>query len=338
MKAKILITGGTGFIGSHTALLLAERGHSVVLFDNLENSHRDVVDRLRQLSPSASIEFIEGSVLDRAALAGALRGMDAVIHFAGFKALGESWHRPLDYYRTNIGGTVELLAAMADSGVRNLVFSSSATVYGLPATVPVTETMPLSATNPYGRSKLTAELLIRDYVDLREDWTAVLLRYFNPAGAHPSGLLGENPQGIPNNLMPLVARVACGGAPFLQVNGNDYPTPDGTCIRDYLHVMDLAEAHVLAVEASFGAGTRAYNLGSCKGFSILELVDAFERASGQKIPLQFGPRRRGDIPELWADATLAETELGWRASRSLAAMCEDAWQFARGLRPERANR
>lgn len=325
---RIFITGGTGFIGSHTALLLAERGHSVVLFDNLSNSYGDVPERLRSLMPNGEFEFVQGDVLDRDAQTAAMAGCDAVIHFAGLKALGESWIRPLDYYRTNVSGTIEVLAAMQANDVRNIVFSSSATVYGLPAQIPVVESMPLSATNPYGRSKLTAEEMIGDFVSLQNDWSATLLRYFNPAGAHPSGLLGENPIGRPNNLMPIIAQVVAGRYPSVQINGNDYPTRDGTCIRDYLHVMDLAQAHVLAVEASFGPGVRAFNLGAGRGYSILELVHAFEAASGRNVPLEFGPRRRGDIPELWADPSLAQRELGWVATRSLAEMCEDAWRFA----------
>lgn len=328
---RIFITGGTGFIGSHTALLLAERGHSVVLYDNLSNSHADVPERLRALAPSGDFTFIEGDVLDRAALTSAMAGCDAVIHFAGLKALGESWVRPLDYYRTNVSGTIEVLAAMHANDIRNLVFSSSATVYGLPATIPVVESMPLSATNPYGRSKLTAEEMISDFVSLQSGWSATLLRYFNPAGAHPSGILGENPIGRPNNLMPIIAQVCAGRFASVQINGNDYPTPDGTCIRDYLHVMDLAHAHVLAVEASSDPGVRALNLGAGRGYSILELVHAFEAASGRKVPLEFGPRRRGDIPELWADPSLAHSQLGWTATRTLAEMCNDAWRFTESL-------
>ena len=326
---NVLITGGTGYIGSHTCVSLAAAGHGLVILDNLSNSKAAVVDRLATLCGQRPA-FVEGDVRDVAVLDRLFHehAIDAVIHFAGLKAVGESVEQPLRYYNNNVHGTLQLLAAMERAGVRDIVFSSSATVYGDQPVVPFVESMPTSATNPYGRSKLIIEDILADLHVSDPRWRVARLRYFNPVGAHESGLIGEDPQGIPNNLMPYVAQVASGQRPFLNVWGNDYPTPDGTGVRDYIHVMDLAEGHLAAL--NYLQRTRAMltvNLGTGQGTSVLDMVKAFEHASGKPIPCQIGPRRAGDIAQCWADPSLAERLLGWKTTRSLATMCADAWRW-----------
>ena len=325
---KILVTGGAGYIGSHTCVALLDAGHDVVVLDNLCNSSAVALERVEELT-GRSLHFVRGDIRDPESLDRALHaGVDAVIHFAALKAVGESCEKPLVYFDNNIGGTIALLQAMDRAGVRRLVFSSSATVYGEPKNVPVTEDAALSATNPYGRSKLVMEELIRDCCQTMPNMSAVLLRYFNPVGAHPSGRIGEDPAGVPNNLMPYVAQVAVGRRERLQVFGGDYPTPDGTGVRDYIHVMDLAEAHVRALGlACSHTGAVAINLGTGRGYSVLELVRAFEQASGRPILFDIVGRRAGDVAELWADPALAEQLLGWHAQRDLVAMCEDTWRW-----------
>jgi len=325
---KVLVTGGAGYIGSHTCVLLLQAGHDVTVIDNLCNSSAVALARVQELA-GRPLRFVQGDLRNRDALARAFAGgIDAVIHFAALKAVGESCQQPLRYFDNNIGGTIALMQAMQEAGVQRLVFSSSATVYGQPDSVPVKENAPLRVTNPYGRTKLVMEQLIRDWCDARPEASAVLLRYFNPVGAHPSGHLGEEPLGEPNNLMPYVAQVAVGRRERLRVFGNDYPTPDGTGIRDYLHVMDLADAHVKAVEyAAAHPGCEVFNLGTGRGHSVLELVRAFEVASGKTIPMEFAPRRAGDVAELTADPAKARDLLGWTTSREMAAMCGDTWRW-----------
>jgi len=325
---KVLVTGGAGYIGSHTCVLLLQAGHDVTVIDNLCNSSAVALARVQELA-GRPLRFVQGDLRNRDALVRAFAGgIDAVIHFAALKAVGESCQQPLRYFDNNIGGTIALMQAMQEAGVQRLVFSSSATVYGQPDRVPVKENAPLRVTNPYGRTKLVMEQLIRDWCDARPEVSAVLLRYFNPVGAHPSGRLGEEPLGEPNNLMPYVAQVAVGRRERLRVFGNDYPTPDGTGIRDYLHVMDLADAHVKAVEyAAAHPGCEVFNLGTGRGHSVLELVRAFEVASGKVIPLEFAPRRAGDVSELTADPAKARDLLGWTVSREMTAMCSDTWRW-----------
>ena len=326
----ILVTGGTGFIGSHTCVSLSQAGHDILILDNLSNSRITVVDRLEKLCDKRPV-FIQGDVRDAALLdqVFAAHRIRAVIHFAGLKAVGESVEKPVAYYDNNVRGTLDLLAAMDRAKVKTLVFSSSATVYGDPASVPIREDFPRSATNPYGRSKLMIEDILADLHQAEPDWGIARLRYFNPVGAHESGLIGEDPQGIPNNLMPYVAQVAIGRREFLKVFGNDYPTSDGTGVRDYIHVMDLADGHVAALnylDATKGA-LLTVNLGTGRGHSVLEMANAFERASGRPVPHRFAPRRPGDIAQCWADASLAHELLGWRATRDLETMCTDAWRW-----------
>ena len=328
---NILLTGGTGYIGSHTAVVLAEAGHRPVLLDNLSNSSADVVDRLAQIT-GTRFPFIEGDIRDTALLRRVLadEGIGAVVHFAGLKAVGESVEQPLRYYDNNVGGTISLLQAMDESGVGTLVFSSSATVYGQPAYLPLDEVHPTGATNPYGRTKLHIEEMLAELAASGTNWRIACLRYFNPVGAHASGLIGEDPNGIPNNLMPYIARVAGGRLPFLNVFGDDYPTPDGTGVRDYIHVMDLAEGHRAALDflaGSAGAGWHAFNLGTGCGYSVLDMVRAFEQASGRPVPYRIALRRSGDIACYYAKADLAAAELGWRAVRSLDDMCASTWHF-----------
>ena len=308
----ILVTGGTGYIGSHTCVALAQAGHELLILDNLSNSRVDVVDRLATLCGKRPL-FINGDIRDAAALDRlfANYSITAVMHFAGLKAVGESVEKPLAYYDNNVHGTVQLLAAMGRAGVRHFVFSSSATVYGDPASVPICEDAPRSATNPYGRSKLIIEDVLADLEHAEPDWRIARLRYFNPIGAHESGMIGENPQGVPNNLMPYVAQVAVGKREFLNIWGNDYPTPDGTGVRDYIHIMDLAAGHVAALEYLKNTPSLlTVNLGTGKGYSVLDIVKAFENASGCAIPYKMSARRSGDIALCWADPTLAETLLG----------------------------
>ena len=327
---NILVTGGAGYIGSHTCVALLEAGHQVTVIDNLCNSNADVLTRVQALA-GRSLRFVHGDIRNRDDLARAFAGgIGAVIHFAALKAVGESCAQPLAYFDNNISGTIVLMQAMQAAGVERLVFSSSATVYGQPDHVPVKEDAPLRVTNPYGRTKLVMEDLIRDWCASRPELSAVLLRYFNPVGAHPSGQIGEDPRGIPNNLMPYIAQVASGQRERLHVFGNDYPTPDGTGIRDYLHVMDLADAHVKALDyATTHTGCEAFNLGTGQGYSVLELVRAFEHASGRKIPCTITQRRPGDVAEIWANPARAMQVLGWAAQYDLAAMCADTWRWQR---------
>ncbi len=323
---KVLVTGGAGYIGSHTCVALLDAGHEVVVLDNLCNAAAESLRRVQEIS-GRSLRFVEGDVRHRDDLARAFAGgIDAVVHFAALKAVGESCADPLRYFDNNIGGTIALLQAMREHATCRLVFSSSATVYGTAEQMPVDEDAPLGVTNPYGRSKLVMEDLIRDLCSADPDFRAVLLRYFNPVGAHPGGRIGEDPVGVPNNLMPYVAQVASGRRNHLNVFGNDYATIDGTGVRDYLHVMDLADAHLRALDHD-GAGVRVYNLGSGRGHSVLELVRAFEAASGRAIPLRFVARRPGDVATLYADPRRAERDLGWKASRTLADMCADTWRW-----------
>ena len=326
---RVLVTGGAGYIGSHTALVLLEAGHDVVVVDNLSNSKQEALRRVEQLT-GRTVEFHRVDLLDRPGLDQVFRGgrFDAVLHFAGLKAVGESVSQPLRYFHNNVTGTLVLLEVMDQHQVRTLVFSSSATVYGDPHAVPITEDFPLSATNPYGRSKLMIEEILRDLHRAEPSWRVGILRYFNPVGAHPSGRIGEDPDGIPNNLLPYVAQVAVGRLPELAVFGNDYPTPDGTGVRDYIHVMDLAEGHVRALDRlAASPGLHVWNLGTGRGYSVLEMVAAFERASGRKVPYWVAPRRAGDVAACWADPGRAREELGWTASRGLDEMCADAWRW-----------
>lgn len=326
---RILVTGGLGYIGSHTCVELLEAGHEVVVLDNLSNSKASVLERIGRIS-GATAQLVRADVRDRAAVEAlfAAQRIDAVIHFAGLKAVGESVEQPLRYYDNNIAGSLVLFESMAKFGVKTLVFSSSATVYGDPATVPIREHFPLSATNPYGRSKLMVEEILRDVAKADPDWSIALLRYFNPVGAHESGLIGEEPNGIPNNLLPYIAQVADGRRERLSVYGGDYPTPDGTGLRDYIHVVDLALGHLATLaKLAEGPGVLTYNLGTGRGNSVLEMVRAFEAASGRPVPYQVVARRAGDIAACYADAGLAERELGWKAERGVAQMCADAWRW-----------
>lgn len=327
---NVLLTGGAGYIGSHTAVECLAAGHEVVVFDNLSNSSVKSLDRVAKIA-GRPVHFVEGDIRDRAALRAlfAKHAIDAVVHFAGLKAVGESVEKPLLYYDNNIGGSVALFEVMAEAGVKSVVFSSSATVYGDPATVPITEDFPLSATNPYGRSKLVIEDILRDVARADAGWTIALLRYFNPVGAHESGLIGEDPRGIPNNLMPYVAQVAVGRRPHLNVFGGDYPTPDGTGVRDYIHVVDLARGHVAALNRLHHktGGVHTWNLGTGQGVSVLDMVRAFEAASGKKVPYEIVARRAGDVAQCWADPSRAAQDLGWRAVYDLPRMCVDSWRW-----------
>jgi UDP-glucose 4-epimerase len=326
---KILVTGGMGYIGSHTVVELQNAGHEVVVVDNLSNASVSVQERVRKIS-GKPFEFIEADIRDRAAMerAFAAHKVDAVIHFAGLKAVGESVAQPLRYYDNNVSGSVVLFETMAKYGCKTVVFSSSATVYGDPASVPIVEDFPLSATNPYGRSKLMIEDILRDLIKAEPDWRIALLRYFNPVGAHESGLIGEEPNGIPNNLVPYIAQVANGQREKLSVYGGDYPTPDGTGMRDYIHVVDLAIGHVKTLDKLATApGVVTYNLGTGRGNSVLEMVQAFEKACGKPIPYQVVARRPGDIAKCYADPSRARDELGWTAERDIAQMCADSWRY-----------
>ena len=329
----ILVTGGAGFIGSHTCVALAQAGIPHLVLDNFGNSRRSVLERLGRIAGVQPL-FVEGDVRDADLLARvfAQHPIDGVIHFAALKAVGESVREPLRYYDNNVAGTVALLRAMQVAGVRTLVFSSSATVYGEPATVPIREDFPLSATNPYGWTKLMMEQVLAD-VDAAEpgQWRIARLRYFNPVGAHESGLIGEDPQGEPGNLLPYVAQVAAGQRASLSVYGNDYPTPDGTGVRDYIHVCDLAEGHVAALRyLNKHPGLLTVNLGTGRPVSVLEMVRAFEQASGRAVPYQLVARRPGDVAQCWADPALAQTLLGWSAQHGVDRMCQDAWRWQDG--------
>ena len=326
---KILVTGGMGYIGSHTVVELQNAGHDVVAYDNLSNASRSVQERVTRIS-GKPFDFVEGDIRDRAAMEAVFQAhkIDAVIHFAGLKAVGESVAQPLRYYDNNVSGSVVLFETMAKFGCKTLVFSSSATVYGDPASVPIREDFPLFATNPYGRSKLMIEDILRDLVKAEPDWHIALLRYFNPVGAHESGLIGEEPNGIPNNLVPYIAQVANGQRDKLSVFGGDYDTPDGTGLRDYIHVVDLAIGHVKTLDRLLkGPGIVAYNLGTGRGNSVLEMVRAFEAASGRPVAYQIVDRRPGDVAKCYADPALAREELGWTAERDVAQMCADVWRY-----------
>ena len=328
-RRTILLTGGAGYIGSHTCVTLLEHGFGVVVVDDLSNSSRVALDRVLELAPG-ELSFHQVDIRDEAALDAVLLAhpVDAAIHFAGLKAVGESVREPLRYFDVNLRGTISLLKVLERHGVRNLVFSSSATVYGDPAETPVTESSALTSTNPYGRTKLVIEDMLRDLAAADPSWHMIVLRYFNPVGAHPSGRIGEDPSGIPNNLMPYIMQVAVGRHEQLTVFGDDYPTRDGTCIRDYIHVVDLAEGHLAALRVVDDLpGCQAINLGTGQGQSVFEVLKEASAAVGSDIPFQVGPRRPGDAAEAWADVTLAEQVLGWQGRRSLAEMCVDAWRW-----------
>ena len=325
----ILVTGGAGFIGSHTCVALAAAGYAPLILDNFSNSDRRVLDRLLQITGRAP-GFVQGDVGNGALLERVLgeHQIAAVIHFAGLKAVGDSIADPLTYYDVNVAGTLTLTQAMQAAGVTRLIFSSSATVYGEPAHSPIPETAPHAPASPYGRSKAMVEDILADLHIAQPDWRITRLRYFNPVGAHESGLIGEHPQGQPSNLMPFVSQVAVGLREKLMVYGNDYPTPDGTGVRDYVHVMDLADGHVAALRhIERQTGMLTLNLGTGRGASVLDVINAFERASGQRIAREIGPRRAGDIPVCWADVSLARTVLGWHAQRGLDQMCADSWHW-----------
>lgn len=328
-QQRLLITGGGGFIGSHTVVQLLEQGHEVIVLDNLSNCSVEVFKRIEQIS-GQQVNFIEGDIRDQALLETifSAQQIDAVIHFAGLKAVGESVEQPLNYYQNNVSGSLTLFDVMQRHGCKRLVFSSSATVYGMADSMPVNEQCPLSATNPYGRCKLMVEEILRDLSVADEQWQIALLRYFNPVGAHPTGLLGEDPVGIPNNLLPYVAKVAIGQLPDVKVFGSDYPTPDGTGVRDYIHVMDLARGHLSALEAlADGHGCVPYNLGTGVGYSVLEIIDAFAKASGQSIPYVFESRRAGDIASCYADPAFSSQQLKWQAQFGIEEMVRDHWNW-----------
>ncbi|MDU9049977.1 MAG: UDP-glucose 4-epimerase GalE [Candidatus Electrothrix sp. Rat3] len=327
----IIVTGGAGYIGSHTCLELLNSGHEVTVIDNLCNSGREGLRRVEKLT-GKTLNFFQVDLLDADALDTVFRqnaDATAVIHFAGLKAVGESVDKPLLYYHNNLTGTIHLCQTMQRHGIKNMVFSSSATVYGDPASVPITEDFPLLAcTNPYGRTKAMIEDILRDLHVADGEWNISLLRYFNPVGAHESGEIGEDPNGLPNNLMPYISQVAVGRLEQLSVFGNDYPTPDGTGVRDYIHVVDLAKGHLCALgKLAEKPGVVTYNLGTGQGYSVLEMIRAFEKASGKKVPYTITPRRHGDIAQCYADPTLAAQELGWKAELGLDAMCTDTWNW-----------
>jgi UDP-glucose 4-epimerase len=330
VSKKILVTGGAGFIGSHTVVELIEAGYQVVVLDNFSNSHPGVFTRIETITGNKPV-LVEGDITDHRVLDRLFNehNIDVVIHFAGLKAVGESVQQPLRYYHNNVTGSLVLFEAMARHGCKRLVFSSSATVYGDPASVPIREDFPLSATNPYGQSKLMIENILKDLSVSDPQWEISLLRYFNPVGAHSSGLIGENPAGIPNNLMPFVAQVAVGKLPRLKVFGGDYPTRDGTGVRDYIHVVDLALGHLAAME-KLSAGCQACNLGTGRGYSVLEVVAAFEAASGRPIPYEIVERRAGDVAQCYADTALSKDALGWVATRDMATMVADHWRWQQG--------
>ena len=331
--AVILVTGGAGYIGSHTLVELLNSGYETVIVDNLSNSKREVVDKIRAITGKKPA-FVEADIRDGAAMKRLFNeyDIDAVIHFAGLKAVGESVKKPLAYYDNNVCGTIRLLEAMKEHGVHKLIFSSSATVYKEGNPLPLNEEGELGCTNPYGWTKLTIEQILRDECAASSDWTVALLRYFNPIGAHETGLIGEDPNGIPNNLMPYISRVAAGRLDKLHVFGNDYPTPDGTGVRDYIHVVDLAKGHVSALEyIEYHNGCEAINLGTGRGYSVLEVVEAYKRASGRDVPYVIDGRRPGDLAEFYADPEKALTLLGWRAEYGIEDMCAHSWLFESGL-------
>ncbi len=324
----VLVTGGAGYIGSHTCLELLQAGYTVTVVDNLCNSSREALERVQRIA-DRTLTFYQVDLLEKDGLRQVFKEsdkIDSVIHFAGLKAVGESVEKPLDYYHNNITGTLHLCQVMQEYDVHNIVFSSSATVYGEPASVPISEDFPLSCTNPYGRSKLMIEEILRDINVALPHWNVILLRYFNPVGAHESGLIGEDPNGIPNNLAPYLSQVAIGKLRELSVYGDDYQTPDGTGVRDYIHVVDLALGHLRALEKLMSnPGVAVYNLGTGRGYSVLEMIEAFSQASGKDIPYSIVGRRAGDIATCYADPSSAEKELGWKAKRGLQEMCRDSW-------------
>ena len=331
MNESILVTGATGYIGSHTCVCLLRAGWRVIAMDNLCNSSPRAVLRIQEIC-GCPLAFHPLDVRDQTAVSRLIQRehISAVVHFAGLKAVGDSVTRPLDYFDNNVAGSITLLRALHQQGVRKLVFSSSATVYGDPSQVPVTESAPRSATNPYGRTKLMVEQILEDLSDADPEWRIATLRYFNPVGAHESGLIGEDPRGVPNNLMPYVAQVAVGRLPCVQIHGDDYPTRDGTGIRDYIHVMDLARGHLAALERLFSTpGSFTVNLGTGQGVSVLEAVAAFEKACGKSLPVRLGPRRSGDVATCYASAQRAKELLGWQAERNFEQMCADHWRWQR---------
>ena len=333
LKNAILVTGGAGFVGSHTCVALLDAGHDVIVLDNLCNSDATVLKRIGQICGREPV-FVEGDIRDTSLLETlfAKHRVDAVMHFAGLKAVGESMQRPLDYYRNNVGGSLSLLAAMRKAGVKTMVFSSSATVYGDPASVPITEDFPRSTTNPYGTTKLMIEDILGDVYRAETGWGIARLRYFNPVGAHESGLIGENPKGTPNNLMPYIVQTAAGLRDALPVYGDDYDTPDGTGVRDYIHVVDLAIGHIAALDyLQKQHQLLTVNLGTGHGVSVLEMINAFETTNHCRVPYRIKDRRPGDIARCWADTGLAQTLLGWRASRTLENMCADSWRWQNTL-------
>ena len=326
---KVLVTGGAGYIGSHTCVELLQAGHEVIVVDNLSNSKEESLKRVQDIT-GKSIIFSKADLLDKATLNSIFEDIpiDAVIHFAGLKAVGESVTIPLKYYNNNISTTLTLCDVMNKHNVKNLVFSSSATVYGNPQSVPINEDFPLSATNPYGRSKLMIEEILRDLYASDNSWNITILRYFNPVGAHPNGKIGEDPNGIPNNLLPYISQVAVGKLEKLSVFGNDYPTEDGTGIRDYIHVSDLAKGHIKALDKlSTESDVSIYNLGTGTGYSVLDVISAFEKSSGKKIPYTIVDRRPGDVASCFANPTKSKLELGWKTEKSIDDMCKDAWRW-----------
>ena len=326
---RVLVTGGAGYIGSHTCVELLLAGYEVIVVDSLINSREESVRRIEEIS-GRKLEFHKVDLLDKSGLDRVFQQakVDAVIHFAGLKAVGESVAIPLQYYKNNISGSLVLFEVMAEHNVRNLVFSSSATVYGDPASLPITEDFPIKSSNPYGWCKVMIEQILQDLYLADPSLNIALLRYFNPVGAHPTGRIGEDPKGVPNNLVPYISQVAVGKLPELKIFGNDYPTPDGTGVRDYIHIMDLASGHIKALEKlAANPGLVIYNLGTGKGYSVLEMVNAFAEASGKKIPYKIVERRPGDIASCYADSSKAEKDLSWKASRDIKAMCEDTWRW-----------
>lgn len=326
---KILVTGGTGYIGSHTCVELLEAGHEVVVVDNLSNSHAETLSRVEKITGHKP-QLYEADLRDADALSAIFQdhAIDAVMHFAGLKAVSESIQQPLEYYDNNVGGTLNLCRVMHDHGVKRLVFSSSASVYGMAASVPITEDTPYAPTNPYASSKMMIEEILADLHVADEQWQIVILRYFNPIGAHSSGLIGEDPLGIPNNLMPIICKVARGEQKLLKVFGDDYPTADGSCVRDYIHVVDLAKGHVCALAALSPAEVLTVNLGTGKGTSVLELVQAFHDTTGVDVPYEISERRPGDVASCYADVSRAAQRLGWHTEKGLAEMCRDSWHWA----------
>lgn len=329
--ATILVTGGCGYIGSHTVVELLNKNYDVVVVDNFSNSNPEALRRVQKIT-GKTVTFYEADIRDQAAMEQVFNNhhFDAVIHFAAFKAVGESCRLPLKYYENNISGTVSLLQIMEKHNVKKIIFSSSATVYGSPERLPLDETCRLSTTNPYGSTKLMMEMIMQDLYKADNNWNIILLRYFNPVGAHESGLIGEDPKGIPNNLMPYVAQVASGKLACINVFGNDYDTPDGTGVRDYIHVVDLALGHIAAIERCTESGVHIYNLGTGRGYSVLEMVHAFEKACGKTLPYKIGPRRDGDIAACYAAPDKAKKELGWEAKFGIEEMCASQWKWQSG--------